>query len=168
MEQATENGRLCVKRLFKATWGVRLFGFRKIPLIWFVRPEVLIMDENMIRIRIPFLRRNRNHLRSMYFGVLAVGADLAGGLAAMRQIQDSGRNVALIFKDMKGQFLKRAEGDTEFTCDEGERIRELVRQAVGSGERVEMPVHIDATVPSLSGDEPVARFVLTLSLKLKE
>ncbi len=157
-----------MKRLFKATWGVRLFGLRKIPLIWFVRPQVLVMDENIIRIRIPFLRRNRNHLGSMYFGVLAVGADLAGGLAAMRQIQRAGRNVTLIFKDMKGEFRKRAEGDTEFTCDEGERIRELVQQAIDSGERVEMPVHISATVPATSPDEPVAQFVLTLSLKLKE
>lgn len=157
-----------MKRRFKETWGVRLFGLRKIPLIWFVRPEVLLLDENAVRIRIPFLRRNRNHLGSMYFGVLAVGADLAGGLVAMRQIERSGRNVVLIFKDMKGEFLKRAEGDTEFNCDAGDTIRDLVKRAIDSGERVEMPVHISASVPSVSPSEVVARFTLTLSLKLKE
>ena len=156
-----------VKRLWKETWGVRWFGLRKIPLIWFVRPDVLRMDMHAVRIRIRLRRRTKNHLGSMYFGVLAVGADLAGGLAAMNEIGKSGKPIALIFKDMKADFLKRADGDTEFHCEDGPQVRELVQRAVESGERVEMPVRITATVPENFGDEPVARFQLTLSLKLK-
>ena len=157
-----------MKQLFRETWGVRLFGLRKIPLIWFVKPEVLQMDSDGVVIRIPFRRRVKNHLGSMYFGVLAVGADLAGGLVAMSNIRASGRNVALIFKDMHADFLKRAEGDTLFTCLDGSAVGKLVEDAIASGERVEMPVHIVATVPEHRGDEAVARFRLTLSLKLKE
>ena len=157
-----------MKRLFRETWGVRLFGLRKIPLIWFVRPEVMQMDNDGVVIRIPFRRRVRNHLGSMYFGVLAVGADLAGGLVAMNRIRASGRDVALIFKDMHAEFLKRAEGDTVFTCLDGTTVSKLVEQAISSGERLEMPVHIVATVPKQMGDDAVARFRLTLSLKLKE
>jgi hypothetical protein len=37
-----------------------------------------------------------------------------------------------------------------------------------SGERENMPVHITATVPSKLGEEPIAKFVLTLSLKRKK
>ncbi len=46
-------------------------------------------------------------------------------------------------------------------------VRELVKEAVETGERVNTTVHVTATVPSRLGDEPVARFELTLSLKLK-
>jgi hypothetical protein len=40
-----------------------------------------------------------------------------------------------------------------------------MRRTLESGEREEATVHVVATVPSKLGDEPVARFELTLSLK---
>jgi hypothetical protein len=70
----------------------------------------------------------------------------------------------MVFKDFEADFLKRAEGDVEFSCDQGKEIAELVAQAASSGERVERQMDVIATVPSLS-DEPVARFKLTISLK---
>ena len=85
----------------------------------------------------------------------------------MRLIRKTGDQVSLVFKDFKAEFLKRAEGDTVFTCTQGQQIRELVHKALELDDRVEMAVNVVATVPSKSGDEPVARFVLTLSLKRK-
>lgn len=152
---------------FKATMGIRLFGLKKVPLIWYVRPSVEEISDERITIKIPFRRRNKNHLNSMYFGVLSVGADVAGGIMAMNCIDKSGQNVSLIFKDFKADFLKRAEGDTFFTSAQGKEVTELVSKAIETEERVEMPVNITATVPDKFGDEPVAKFVLTLSLKKK-
>jgi hypothetical protein len=103
----------------------------------------------------------------MYFGVLSAGADLSGGMIAMNAIKQSCSPVALSFKDFNAVFLKRAEGDVHFCCTEGAEIRNLVERAISSGERVEMPVHVRATVPSIS-DDIVATFVLTLSLKVKK
>ncbi len=83
----------------------------------------------------------------------------------MQCIDASGEKVSLIFKDFRADFLKRAEGDVHFICTQGAEIASLVDRTIASGEREEMPVQVTATVPSLSGDEPVAEFVLTLSLK---
>ena len=55
----------------------------------------------------------------------------------------------------------------ELISKAGEEIRKLVEQAMSSDERVNMPVHIVATVPSKTGNEPIANFTLTLSLKKK-
>jgi hypothetical protein len=90
---------------------------------------------------------------------------------AMRLIQQAesegkGR-VALVFKDFHAEFLKRAEGDVHFTCTQGAEIRALVARTIASGERESLPVQVIATVPKKLGDEPVAKFVLTLSLKKK-
>ncbi len=74
-------------------------------------------------------------------------------------------NVSFIFKDFKAEFLKRAEGDVHFANEDGPVIQELLRRALGSGEREEAKVHVTATVPRKRGGEPVARFELTLSLK---
>jgi len=150
---------------FKATMGLRLFGWRKVPLIWYVRPSVEEVSEELIAIKIPLKRRNKNHLNSLYFGVLSIGADCAAGILAMNCIDKSGYDVSLVFKDFKANFLKRAEGNTIFTSTAGKEITKLVEKAIETGERVEMPVEVIATVPDKLGDEPVAKFVLTLSLK---
>jgi len=148
-----------------ATMSVRLFGFTKIPLLLFVRPSVVELTDQKITVKIPLRRRTKNHLRSMYFGALAIGADCSGGLIAMRQIQQSPHTISLVFKTLTAEFLKRAEGDVYFTCTEGAAISTLVKAAEESSERVEMPVHIVATVPEKLGDEPVAKFTLILSLR---
>ena len=102
----------------------------------------------------------------MYFGVLSVGADVTSGFLAMKFIQASKSKINLIFKDFHADFLKRAEGDVHFICEDGIAIQNLVRKAEETGERQNLPVEIVATVPKIS-DGPVAKFVLTLSIKKK-
>ena len=91
-------------------------------------------------------------------------AGCAAGAFAMCLIKQQPENIAPVFKDFEAQFLKRAEGDVHFCCNQGREIAELVAQAAASGDRVERQFEVVATVPSLS-EEPVAKFKLTLSLK---
>lgn len=150
-----------------ATVYLRYFGFTKIPLILFIRPSVSFINDEKVVIRIPFRRRTKNHLGSMYFGAMSIGADLAGGMLAYTKIRHQDQQIKLIFKNFNAEFLKRAEGPTFFSCNNGKLIEELVCKADKSGERVEDTVHVTATVPSKFGDEAVAQFQLTLSLKKK-
>jgi acyl-coenzyme A thioesterase PaaI-like protein len=153
--------------LLKETALVPLFGLR-IPMILFVGPRVQELDDSGCAIEIPLGLRSRNHLGSMYFGALHVGADLAAGLAAVRAIQQGRRKVNLLFADSRAEFLKRADGDVVFRSAQGPEIRRAVEQADATGERVTLPVEVVATVPQKYGDEPVARFTLGLSLKRKD
>lgn len=146
---------------------LKAFGMTQVPALGYVSPKVMEIDSKRCVVRIPLNRRTKNHLKAMYFGVLCVGADCAGGLIAMSQIAESGKKVALVFKDMKCEFLKRAEGDVFFTCEDGESVRAGLDRAVQSGERQNIPVKIVATAPSKLGSEPVATFEMTLSLKKK-
>ena len=147
---------------------LRAFGLSKIPLIYFVRPSVVSLDADSIVVKIPLRRRNRNHLNSMYFGTLCIGADCTGGLLAMKFIEERSEQMSLVFKDFKADFLKRAEDDTLFICEQGREISALVDRASNSDERQEMTVNIIATVPNKCGDEPVATFAMTLSLKKQQ
>lgn len=149
----------------KETAVLRAFGLFKIPMLFFIRPVVEEINDERCVVRVPLSRRTKNHLGSMYFGALAAGADCAAGLIAMRRIMESGNQVALIFKDFHADYAKRAEGDVLFTSTQGREVSDLVKRAMDTGERVDMPVRVVATVPALSGDEPVATFTLTLSLK---
>ena len=150
----------------KANYYLVAFSIAKIPLLWFCRPRIVNITSTSIEIKIPLRRRTKNHLNSMYFGALSVGADITGGLLAMMCIQKTKKKVALIFKDFKADFLKRAEGDVHFICKQGNDITGLVHKTIKSGQRENMIVYIDAVVPSISS-EVVAKFELTLSLKDK-
>jgi acyl-coenzyme A thioesterase PaaI-like protein len=153
---------------FKETVRLRAVGFLKIPMLFFLSPTVVELTDHRCAVKLPLTRRSKNHLGSMYFGALAAGADCAGGMIAwnlLEKAQAKGMKPSLVFKDFHAEFLKRAEGDVVFTCEDGQSIRQLVERVSATGERESIPVHITATVPSKLGSEPVARFVLTLSLK---
>jgi acyl-coenzyme A thioesterase PaaI-like protein len=151
----------------KQTWLLRAFGLTKIPLLLFCTPSVVEWTDEVCVVRIPLNWRTRNHLGSLYFGALAVGADCAGGFAASRYIHSTGEPVSLIFSDFKADFIKRPQSDTLFRCEDGLIMRKLVDEAIEKKERVHGTVHVVATSPKASGNDPVARFALTVSLKLK-
>ncbi len=150
---------------FKATWSIRLFALAKIPLIALVRPTIVQADDEVCIIRIPLSWVVKNHLRTMYFGALCVGADMSGGLIVMNMIRARRSRVTFLFKDFHAEFLKRAEGATVFTCRDGKKLANLLERAEASGEREEDTVEVIATVPDRLQDEPVAVFTLTISMK---
>lgn len=151
---------------FKQTLSVRALGWWKIPLLAAVRPRVVEMGGDRCAVCIPLRRFTRNHLGSMYFGALAIGADLAGGLLAVRLIRERKAKVSLVFKSFRADFLKRPESDVYFVCEEGARIRALVETVLASEDRHTEPIALRAEVRPESGPaETVAEFVLELSLK---
>src|SRR6266508_4062305 len=115
--------------LLKETALLRLVGLR-IPMLLFVGPRVVELDDDGCAILIPLGWRTRNQLiGAMYFGVLCAGADLAGGLPAAKLIFSRHPGMRLVFGDMKAEFLKRADGDVVFRSRDGRSVAEGVRRA---------------------------------------
>ena len=149
---------------WRETLKLRGFGLLKVPMLFYARPRVLALSASHIVVCVPFRRRNRNHLGSMYFGALCIGADCAVGALALHHIRAGAVPVSIIFKGMQAEFHKRAEGDVHFTCEEGREIADLVARAIASEERVTQSFTVTASVPALD-HEPVATFRMMLSLK---
>ncbi|MGD9592815.1 MAG: PaaI family thioesterase [Candidatus Berkiella sp.] len=156
-----------MKTLWKRTLQLWLFGFAKVPLIFWLRPRVLSLSAEKAVVMIPLKRRAKNHFNSMYFGALCVGADIAGGIQVMNIIGGDLKKISFVFKDVKGEFLKRPEADVHFTCTDGQVVRDIINKSMQSKERENAMVTVNATTPSLSQDEVVARFTLTLSVKYR-
>ena len=150
----------------KPTTMVRLWSLRNVFLLWLIRPRIveLTNDRCVVRVPLNWITR-RLDIHAMYLGTLVMGADVAAGLIAFKLVRERGERVNFIFKDLKAEFLKRAEGAVTFTNNDGPLIQELLRRTLARGEREEATVHVTATVPEKYGDEPVAKFELTLSLK---
>lgn len=145
---------------------VRLWALKNVFLLWLIRPKIeeLTSERCVIKVPLNWITRRRD-IRAMYLGTLCMGADVAAGLISFKLVAEKKVNVSFIFKDMKAEFLKRAEGDVLFTNNDGAVVQELMRRTLETGERQEATVNVIATVPSKLGDEPVAKFALTLSLK---
>jgi acyl-coenzyme A thioesterase PaaI-like protein len=150
--------------LSRLRWMLRLMGWFKIPMIAYVCPRLISIDDETVEVKIRLRRRTRNHLNSMYFGALSVGADIAAGIYAFYFAEQMKSKVSFAFKSMQADFLKRAESDIIFVCSEGMLIREALEKSKSTGERINQPVNVLAKDKN---NEVVATFVMTVSVKVK-
>lgn len=148
----------------KLTTLINLFSIFKIPLLAFVSPRVVALTDDRSEVRVRLSYRSKNHLRVMYFGALAMGAELSVALMAVSEIQKSGMKIDFLFKDFNARFLKRAESHVHFICLEAAAVKALIDQARTSPDRLERTFKGFAAVPSKS-PEPVMEYELTLSVR---
>jgi acyl-coenzyme A thioesterase PaaI-like protein len=148
----------------KMQWMIFLLGLVKIPLIGFVRPRLIELSDEKVAVKIKFRRRTKNHLNSMYFGALAVGADVAGGIHAFYFAEKMNKKVSFAFKSMHAEFLKRAETDVIFECNEGAKIESIIAESFENQIRINQLVRVDAK--NLL-NEIVATFDMEISVKVK-
>jgi len=134
-------------------------------MIFYCRPSVIDISSNSVTVKIPLLRRNRNHVGSMYLGALSVGADITSAMLSLAIIKKSKKKIIPIFKDFHADYLKRAEGDVHFVCDQGLKIKTMIEKTISQNNRVNEKIDVLAYVPSKLGEEVVAKFSLTLSIK---
>ena len=149
--------------LRKMRWLIFLLGLTKIPLIGFVRPKLLRLNDDEVELKIKLRRRSRNHLNSMYFGALAVGADVAAGVHAFYYAAKMGRKVSFAFKGIQGEFIKRAESDVIFKTNQGKLVKEAIDKSYKNQERVNETITIAAVN---SADEVVATFDMVISVRV--
>jgi len=143
---------------------LRIMGWLYIPMLGYVRPKLERIDENEAVISIRLRRRTKNHLKSMYFGALAVGADVAAGLHAFYFSDEQGVKPSFAFKSMSGNFLKGADGTVWFTSADGQKVKQTVVLAKETGERQNAFVHVEAKT---ADRELVATFEMEISVKVK-
>lgn len=141
---------------------LRVMGWWYIPLVGYVRPRLESIDDDCAEVSIALRRRTRNHLKSMYFGALAVGADVAAGLHVFYFADQMGVKPSFAFRSMNAQFTRRAMGTVVFTTRSGQEIKAMMLKAQASKERQHLIVKVLATV----GDETVAEFEMELSVKI--
>lgn len=142
------------------------FGRFKIPLIGHLKPKLIAFDSKKVVVKLPLKRRSKNHLNSMYFGALAVGADLAGGLHGFYYTSQLKVKMSLVFKSFQAQFLRRPESDVYFVCEMGEEVKAMIEESQKTGERINKPITIKAFTHYPENPEEVADFILELSIKV--
>ncbi|MCC5792707.1 MAG: hypothetical protein JJT82_08915 [Legionellaceae bacterium] len=155
-----------MKIITRFRWFLWLFGRFRIRMIGYLRPKLIALSDEHIVIRIPLTARSRNHLHSMYFGALAVGADLAGGFHGFYHADKAGVKISLLFKSFQAHFIKRAEKEVYFISSMGEVVADMIASSQRDGERCHRIIRVDACTDYPSQPELVAQFELELSIKV--
>ena len=100
----------------------------------------------------------------MYFGALAVGADVAAGLHAFYFAEQMGKKVSFAFKGMNAEFLMRAESNIDFISADGQKVKDAMMRSAESGERINEPIQV---IAKNTKNEVVATFEMIVSVKVK-
>lgn len=72
----------------------------------------------------------------MYFAVQAMAAELSTGALVINHIKDSGKKVSMLVASNKAVFTKKAVGRITFTCNDGDKVRNAIRETIRTGEGV--------------------------------
>lgn len=150
--------------LKKMKWQVFLLGRFKIPMLGYTGLKLVDIDDINSVVKIKLKRRTKNHLNSMYFGALAVGADVAGGVHAFYFAQKHNKKVFFAFKGMSCEFIKRAESDCTFISKDGKKVEDAILKSIETGDRVNETTHVDVFDAE---KELVATFEMIVSVKCK-
>jgi len=128
----------------KARWWLNLALGRAIP---FNRPHgfrVVPQEAGGIRVDIPFLSVNRNHIKGLHACCLATAAEFCSGLALLEHLDD--RKYRIIMKSLRMEYLFQGKGAAfaVFTPSKSD-IEKHILQYLRTDEAVlytaEVPVH---------------------------
>jgi acyl-coenzyme A thioesterase PaaI-like protein len=132
-------------------------------MIAYCRPKIVTWNEDTVVIRIRKSRRTKNHLKSIYFGALMVGADLAAGLHAFAFTVSEKKKISLAFKSCNAQFIKRPDTDVFFEAKAGAIVRNMIAESESKKERINAVIPV--SIKDVHGEE-VARVDMELSLRV--
>jgi hypothetical protein len=126
--------------VMKSPLKMGFFMFTKLPSAYFSGVRVREITPSFAEVTVPFKWFSQNPFRSTYFACQSMAAEMSTGLLAMMHIYERTPAVSMLVLHVNGRFLKKATGITTFICDEGDRIRAAVEQAVATGEGVTVDV----------------------------
>ena len=70
----------------------------------------------------------------MFWAVQGMAAELTTGALVIQAIQEESKSVSMILTSTKANFNKKARGRILFQCNDGEKIIQMVRESVATGE----------------------------------
>lgn len=141
------------------------FLFFKLPAAWWTGVRLVTLDRSQCLTRVRHRWINQNPFNSMFWAVQGMAAELSTGALVMNKIRERDVKVSMLVTHMEADFTKKAKGRITFSCQEGQKIDEVLEKAITSGEGQLMVLQSSGT--DESGEE-VARFYFHWSLKKRK
>ncbi len=108
------NKDLIDRGLFKKNLLLRALSSRRVPLLFLCSPQIVELSENESVVKIPLQFTTKNHVGSMYFGALAMGAELSVALPVVFAVFEQRQPFNFLFTQFNCEFIKKAKEDIYF------------------------------------------------------
>jgi len=138
---------------------------QNIPMIDYSQLSIEHLDSKKCILKMPFIPQNKNHVGSMYFGSILIGTEVSASALAFYYLKQDGVNSTVVFKDVAGNFIKRAEADTYFICTDSKVISDAIKEAALTKKRVNKTVSVIGVTDPNNLDDKVSDFKITVSVK---
>ena len=143
----------------------RFFLFAKLPSAYFSGVRIKSIDENKCEVTVPYKWFSQNPFHSTYFACLSMAAEMSTGALAMGHLYKRKPAVSMLVIKTDGEYFKKAADKTTFTCEDGALIKQMIEEAVATGEARTFTAK--STGKNKTG-EIVAEFKITWSFKAKK
>ena len=152
-------------KVLKHPFKFRLFLFYKLPAAFFSGVRIREVHENKCVTSVPYKWLTQNPFRSTYFASLAMAAELSTGALALTHIHKRNPAISMLVVSLEATYFKKATGRTYFTCGDGQRFKEVIEEAVSTGEAKSFSAK---SVGKNDAGEAIAEFLFTWSFKVKQ
>ena len=139
-------------------------SFFILPAAWICGVRVDSTDQDSCVVRVKHRWINQNPFKSLFWAVLGMAAEMAGGLLLMNKINKSGQSIAMLLVGSSSVFTKKATGKILFTYDQGEHLDKLIIDAVTT--KLPQTITIKTKGVNEKGDV-VSEFSFDWSIKLR-
>lgn len=152
------------KNFISKRFNFILFLIKNLPMAWLAGLKIEKLEDDVSSISVPYKWLTTNPFKSIYFACLAMAAELSSGILVMMYIKEQSIPISMLVVKIQGEFTKKANQKILFTCVDGLKIKEAVKNAIESNEIVT----IDTLSVGLNTDnEEVCRFNIQWSIKSK-
>ncbi|WP_300436295.1 DUF4442 domain-containing protein [Christiangramia sp.] len=110
------------------------FLMLKLPSAWLCGVRVRHIDQTECEVGVKHRWINQNPFNSMYFAVQAMAAELSTGALVMNKIQESNAKISMLVAQNKASFSKKATGKIKFSCYDGKKVNEALKNTIETGE----------------------------------
>ncbi|MCR9251044.1 MAG: thioesterase [bacterium] len=138
------------------------FLMTQLPAGWIAGLRLRELEGSKCMTSVPFKFLNKNPFKSIYFAVQSMAAELSTAALVLLGIEGIKPSIAFIIVDLESEFVKKANGRTYFTCEDGDKVTEAVERCINTGESVSVKLK---TVGRLKDGTVVSTFYFTWSMK---
>lgn len=142
----------------------KFFLLQKLPAAYMAGLRLHSANVQQCSVSVPYKWATQNPFRSTYFACLAMAAEMSTGVLAMAHVYGRQPSVSMLIAGMESKYHKKATGLTLFTCTDGERIQQVIQNALQTGEGQTFNAYAKG---ENSAGELVAEFWFTWSFKTK-
>ena len=152
-------------KLVKHPLKFRMFLLSKLPSAYFAGVRVREVDEKRCMVSVPYKWFSKNPFRSTYFACLAMAAEMSTGTLALVHLYKRNPAVSMLVVKVEGEYFRKAVDKTNFVCEDGELIKQLIDESVNTGEARTIRAR---SIGTNMQNEVVAEFFITWSFKAKK